>query len=90
MFVSVALDLGSEDSRIKVADLLKQYGFRKIQNALFETTSLNEKNLARLKVDMDRLTDYYDLIRIYQYPVEETLVITSLEGKKWKRLVTRA
>lgn len=90
MFVSVALDLGSEDSRIKVSDLLKQYGFKKIQNGLFESTSLNEKNLARLKVDMDRLTDFYDLVRIYQYPVEDTLVITSLEGKKWKRLVTRA
>lgn len=90
MFVSVALDLGSEDSRIKVADLLKQYGFKKVQNFLFETSTLNEKNLARLKVDLDKVTDYYDLVRFYQYPMENTLVITQLENKKWKRLVAQA
>ncbi len=86
MFVSTACDLGSEDSRIKVHDLLIQYGFKKIQNQLYETASLNEKNVARMKVDIDKITDFYDKIRIYQYPVEGTLIITSLEGKKWRRL----
>ncbi len=88
MFVACACDLGSEDSRIKVHDLLIQYGFKKIQNQLYETSTLSEKNLARMKVDLDKITDFYDRLRLYQYPMEETLVITSLEGKKWKRLTT--
>lgn len=88
MFVACAFDLGSEDSRIKVHDLLIQYGFKKIQNQLYETSTINEKNLARMKVDIDKITDFYDRLRLYQYPMENTLVITSLEGKKWKRLTT--
>lgn len=88
MFVACACDLGSEDSRIKVHDLLIQYGFKKIQDQLYESTTLSEKNLARMKVDMDKITDFYDRIRLYQYPMEDTLIITVLEGKKWKRLTT--
>lgn len=87
MFVSAACDLGSEDARLKVDHLLLQYGFKKVQKNLYESHSLNEKNLARLKLEVDKLTDSFDVIRFYQYPVEETLVITSLEQKKWKRLL---
>jgi CRISPR-associated protein Cas2 len=89
MFVSAACDYGNEDSRIKVDQLLLQYGFRKVQKNLYETTSLSEKNLARLKLEVDKLTDFYDTLRLYQYPMEDTLVITSLEGKKWKRSVLK-
>ncbi len=89
MFVSAACDYGNEDSRIKVDQLLLQYGFRKVQKNLYETTSLSEKNLARLKLEVDKLTDFYDTLRLYQFPLESTLVITSLEGKKWKRSVLK-
>jgi CRISPR-associated protein Cas2 len=89
MFVAVNCDLGSEDSRIKVSDLLRQYGFRKVQTGVFESATINEKNLARMKLELDKVTDSYDLLRFYQYPVDETLIITSLESKRWKRLVVR-
>jgi CRISPR-associated protein Cas2 len=89
MFVSAACDYGNDDSRIKVDQLLLQYGFRKVQKNLYESTSLSEKNLARLKLEVDRLTDFYDTLRLYQFPMENTLVITSLEGKKWKRSVLK-
>ncbi|MEI8095010.1 MAG: CRISPR-associated protein Cas2 [Spirochaetales bacterium] len=89
MFVSAACDYGNEDSRIKVDQLLLQYGFRKVQKNLYESTSLSEKNLARLKLECDKLTDFYDTLRLYQFPMENTLVITSLEGKKWKRSVLK-
>ena len=89
MFVSAACDYGNEDSRIKVDHLLLQYGFRKVQKNVYETSSLTEKNLARLKLDVDKLTDFYDVLRLYQYPLENTLVITALEGKKWKRTVLK-
>lgn len=90
MFVAAACDLGNEDSRVKVDSLLLQYGFKKVQKNLYESTSLNDKNLARLKIEVDKLTDHYDVLRFYQYPVEGTLVITSLEQKKWRRLVMKA
>jgi len=51
--------------------------------------SLTEKNLARLKLEVDKLTDFYDVLRLYQFPIENTLVITALEGKKWKRSVLK-
>jgi CRISPR-associated protein Cas2 len=89
MFVSAACDYGNDDSRIKVDQLLLQYGFRKVQKNLYESTSLSEKNLARLKLEVDKLTDFYDTLRLYQFPMENTLVITSLEGKKWKRAVLK-
>lgn len=89
MFVSVACDYGNEDSRLRVDHLLLQYGFRKVQKNVYETTSLSEKNLARLKLDLDKLSDFYDSLRLYQYPLENTLVITALEGKKWKRTVLK-
>lgn len=89
MFVSCACDLGNEDSRLKVDSLLLQYGFKKVLKGLYESTSLSEKNLARLKIEIDKLTDHYDILRFYQYPVENTLVITALEQKKWRRLVMK-
>ena len=35
--------------------------------------------------DLDRATDSYDRVRFYQYPFDDTLVITDLETKKWRR-----
>lgn len=89
MFVSAACDLGSDDSRMQMHQLLLQYGFKAVQKNLYETSTLTEKNLARLKLEVDKITDSYDVLRFYQYPVEGTLVITALDRKRWRRLVVK-
>ncbi|GAB1432844.1 hypothetical protein MASR2M29_14690 [Spirochaetota bacterium] len=90
MFVSVLCDLGSDDSRAAVYGLLPQYGFEKLQRACYESSSITEKQLLALKRDIDKVTDYYDSIRMYQYPVEGKLVITSLKENRWRRIVIRS
>ena len=87
MFVAVACDLGNADHLGSVNNLLLQYGFRKLQQNLYESAVISEKNLQRLKKELDGLTDSYDSLRIYQYPLEDTLVISSLKDKKWRKLV---
>jgi CRISPR-associated protein Cas2 len=87
MFVAVACDLSNEDRLGSVGNLLLQYGFRKLQQNLFESAAISEKSLTRLKKELDGLTDSYDSLRIYQYPLEETLVVSSLKDKKWRKLV---
>ncbi len=89
MFVSIVVDLGNEDSQKIVQNLLFRYGFKQVQNNTFESLSINDNNLSRLKLDIDRATDFYDSIRIYQYPIEGTLVITSLTEKRWRRNVLK-
>ena len=89
MFVSVVLDLGNEDSLKVVTGLLFRYGFRQMQKGVFESTSIDDKRLSRLKIDMDRATDFYDSIRFYQYPVDGTVAITSLNEKRWRRVMIR-
>jgi DNA-binding PadR family transcriptional regulator len=85
MFVAVMCEIVSDDNRRDVENILKLYGLEmKIKN-LYETTSMGEKTLSRLKRDIDRATDSYDSVFFYQFPVQETLVITSLEKKKWRR-----
>ena len=90
MFVSVCCDLSSIDHEQAVGALLKQYGFFKMQAHVYEHTSINEEYLKRLKRDIDRLTDSYDAVRMYQYPLEKTLQISTLKDKKWRKLVVRA
>ena len=90
MFVAVACDFASDDHRKSGKDLLGQYGFRKVLKDAFESTALSETALGRLKRDLDRITDSYDSIRLYQYPVEGTLAITVLKEKKWRRLIVKA
>ncbi len=87
MFVAVACDLGNEDRVGSVENLLLQYGFRKLQQNLYESAVISEKQLVRLKKELDGLTDSYDSLRIYQYPLEDTLVVSSLKEKKWRKLV---
>lgn len=89
MFVSVAVDPGGEDSEKAVSGLLIRYGFTEVQKKLFESTHVNDKLLARLKLDLDRATDFYDNIRIYQYPIEKEMVITSLNENRWRRVVIK-
>jgi CRISPR-associated protein Cas2 len=87
MFVAVACDLGNEDRVGSVENLLLQYWFRKLQQNLYESAVISEVNLLRLKKELDGLTDSYDSLRIYQYPLEDTLVVSSLKEKKWRKLV---
>jgi CRISPR-associated protein Cas2 len=90
MFVSVVCDFASEDHRKAAQDLILQYGFQKVQKDAFESASVSEAALTRLKKDLDRLADSYDTIRFYQYPVDETLAITVLKEKKWRRLIVQS
>lgn len=85
MFVAVSCDLSSDDRRKAVYALLEQYGLRKVHEALYESAELRESVLGRLKLDIDRVTDSYDSLRLYQYPMAGTMVITSLKEKKWRR-----
>jgi CRISPR-associated protein Cas2 len=89
MFVSIALDPGSEGRARELADLLGQYGFEKIQRGLWESAFVSPETLVRLKKDLDRATDAFDRLRIFQFPLEGTLALTSLRDKKWRRMVAR-
>ncbi len=87
MFVAVVCELADDDHKRDVYELLRQYGFKNVYRDLFESVTIKESILPRLKRDIDRRTDSYDRVRIYQYPLEDTLVITSLDGKRWRRTV---
>ena len=89
MFVSVVCDLGGEDSRAAIYALLPQYGFEKVQRACFESARASDKQVAALKRDIDKVTDYYDTVRIYQYPVDGRLAISILKENRWKRIIVR-
>jgi len=89
MFVAVACEFASDDHRRAAYDLLTQYGLRRVQKDAFESASLSETALGRLKKDIDRIADSYDSIRFYQFPVDGTLAITVLKEKKWRRLIVR-
>lgn len=89
MFVSVILDPGGEESARQLAELLATYGFEKVQRACWESASVSDATLIKLKQEIDQLTDYYDSVRLYQFPVEGLMAITVLIKKKWKRIVVR-
>lgn len=89
MFVSVVVDPGSIESSKAVTAVLIEYGFRKVQRACWEHVSIPEKRLVMFKKDVDRVTDYYDSLRVYQYPVNGMLAVTEMSRKKWKRCFLR-
>ena len=89
MFVSVAMDAGSEDRARELADLLAQYGFQRVQRGLWESTMVSPGTLDRLKRDLDRATDGFDKLRFFQFPMEGALVLSSLWDKKWRRTAIR-
>jgi CRISPR-associated protein Cas2 len=89
MFVSIAVDPGSEGRAKELADLLVQYGFEKIQRGLWESAFISPETLNRVKRDLDKATDAFDRVRLFQFPVDGTLVLTSLRDKKWRRMVAR-
>ncbi|MBN2553384.1 MAG: CRISPR-associated protein Cas2 [Spirochaetales bacterium] len=87
MFVAVACDLGSRDHQDRVYSSLVEYGFKKVHEGLYESFTINDQGLLRLKKELDRQTDSYDSLRFYQYPMENTLVISVLKEKKWRKTV---
>ncbi|MFI3257361.1 MAG: CRISPR-associated protein Cas2 [Spirochaetales bacterium] len=90
MFVSVVLDPGGADSSQALTSVLTQYRFVKIQRACWENYAITEAQVKKLKKDIDLVTDYYDTLRMYQYPVDNLMAITELSKKKWKRCILRA
>jgi CRISPR-associated protein Cas2 len=89
MFVSVAVDPGSEGRAKELADILAQYGLEKIQRGLWESALVSPQTLNRLKADLDKATDAFDRLRIFQFPVDGTLALSTLRDKKWRRMVAR-
>ena len=89
MFVSVAVDAASEGRAKELADLLAQYGFQRMQRGLWESATVSTGTLTRLKRDLDKATDGFDKLRLFQFPMEGTLVLSSLRDKKWRRTVAR-
>ncbi len=87
MFVSVILDMGGIDSAKKVSTILSRYGFNKVQRACWESKIIDRNQLLLLKRELDSVTDYYDIIRIYQFPINNKFVITELCRKKWKKMI---
>ena len=89
MFVSVVCEISNDDHKISVKHLLMEYGFKQVFEILYESTTIMEKELSRLKRDIDRRTDAYDSVRIYQYPLDDVLVITTLRDKRWRRVIVK-
>lgn len=85
MFVSVMIEPSSLDSGKSLVDILTRYGFSKIQRSCWENMKVREDELTNLKKDLDRVTDYYDKLRIYQFPVKGLFVITEMKQKKWRK-----
>ena len=89
MFVSIAVDPGSRERAGELADLLAQYGFKMVQRGIWECHSLSHDTLNRVKKDLDKATDASDRLRLFQFPLDGTLVISSLAEKKWRRMVAK-
>ena len=89
MFVSIAVDASNEARAKELSDLLAQYGFVRVQRVLWESADVSPGMLTRVKRDLDKATDAFDRLRFFQFPMDGTLVLTSLRDKKWRRIVAR-
>ena len=89
MYVSIAVDPGSHERAGELASLLAQYGFKKVQRGVWECHSLSLDTLNRVKSDLDKATDDSDRLRLFQFPLDGTLVISTLAEKKWRRMVAK-
>ena len=87
--MAVVLDMSNEDHQEAVEKILKIYGFKEFGRSIFESTRIGDTTLTRLKREIDKVTDSYDLVHFYQYPMEGTLVVTSLTKKRWHRRIIR-
>ncbi|PIE99066.1 MAG: CRISPR-associated endonuclease Cas2 [Treponema sp.] len=89
MFVSVVIDPGGKESSANLSEVLASHGFERVQRACWESAVVNDSSLQKLKQDVDRVTDYYDVVRMYQFPVDGVFAVTTLYKKKWRRVVIR-
>ena len=89
MFVSVILDPSSMDSAKALASVLLHFRFKKVQRACWEHSSISKDMLVLLKKEIDRVTDYYDILRLYQYPVQDCLCLNELSKKRCKRCLLK-
>ncbi len=87
MYVTIICDLNSDNTKKLLDSLLLQYGFIQLQRGVYEINSISENNVSRLKLEIDRLCDSYDQIRVIQYPVEHGLVISNLREKRWQKKI---
>jgi CRISPR-associated protein Cas2 len=89
MFVAIACDFGNDDHKRTIHQLLLQYGFKREVENVYESVSITESQLLKLKRELDGKTDAYDSFRFYQYPLKNTMVLSTLKEKKWRKLVMR-
>lgn len=85
MFISVSIDMATEDSKEAVVKILTEYGVKKVHENLYESFDFQAKKLGLLKKDLTESVDMDDSIRIYQFPLDDTFKISALQNGKWKR-----
>ncbi|MBN2544162.1 MAG: hypothetical protein JXB50_00095 [Spirochaetes bacterium] len=86
MFIGINLDFASTDSKNAVLKILNEYGIKKTHDNLYESFDFPAIRLGNLKRDITNNVDMDDNIRLYQFPLEGTFKISSLQDGKWKRL----
>ncbi|MBQ9495759.1 MAG: CRISPR-associated protein Cas2 [Treponema sp.] len=87
MFVAIMLDPGGIDTAQSLASVLTHYGFHKVQRACWESSEVGVMQLSQLKREIDRVTNYYDTVRMYQYSGKGVFTITELHRKRWRRCI---
>jgi CRISPR-associated protein Cas2 len=81
--------MSSDEHREAAEKILKIFAFKEGGKNIYESLTIGETTLARLKRDLDKISDSYDVIYFYQFPMEQTLVVSSLIKKRWKRRVIK-
>ena len=89
MFVSVVVDPGGNESSRNLQEVSAAHGFERVQRACWESPVVSENELQKIKQDIDSVTDYYDVVRMYQFPVDGVFAVTTMYKKKWRRIVIR-
>ena len=82
MFVSVVVDPGGNESSRNLQEVLAAHGFERVQRACWESPVVSENELQKIKQDIDSVTDYYDVVRMYQFPVDGVFAVTTMYKKK--------
>ena len=67
MFISISIDLVSQDSSSRFISLMNQYGIKKIQANLFESFDFPSNKLGNLKREITDCLDSFDKLRMYQF-----------------------
>jgi CRISPR-associated protein Cas2 len=86
MFISLSIDLVSQDSANQFVSIMNEYGIKKILANLYESFDFPSNKLGNLKRDITNCLDSFDKLRMYQFPLENTFKISYVENRKWKRL----